>query len=151
MKLLDWLKAKDQDPLVPRAKRYPCVLSACYWDGGMAVKGEVKDISETGAYVVTSERWFPGTILRLTLHFEPNGSDEKAPETITVPCKVVRHGGDGMGLSFVFAGAEDRKASQRFIARVPRRETVVRPAVELALMVPVVFLLFFKAVHFFNQ
>jgi hypothetical protein len=148
MRFLDWLTEKT-DGVFPRAQRYPCVLCAYYWDGGRAVTGDVKDISESGAYVVTSERWYPGTILRLTLHFETAGTDVKSPASITVPCKVVRHGQDGMGISFVYAGSEDRKASQHFIDRVPRRDASLQP-VEVALMVPMLFLLLFNAIHLFK-
>lgn len=147
MKFLDWLREKENEGPAPRAKRFPCVLSAYYWDGSQATPGDVKDISESGAYVVTSERWYPGTILRLTLHFEADGKEAKAPETITIACRVVRQGRDGMGVSFIYAGSEDRKASQHFIERVPRRETVLQPLIEFALMVP----LLCGLVRFFNR
>lgn len=53
----------------------------------------------SGMYVVTSERWYLGTILHVTL------SDWRLPSPkrfLTVNAMAVRWGDDGVGLRFVF-------------------------------------------------
>ncbi len=60
----------------------------------------VKDISATGVYLLTSERWAPGEVVSLTL--QRKGPAEKSPERrITLKTMAVRWGEDGVALSFV--------------------------------------------------
>jgi hypothetical protein len=68
------------------------MVAAHYWNGGDATAVEVKDVSETGAYLVTTERWYLGTILTITLNFRSGPDAVEPPDCITLPCKVVRHG-----------------------------------------------------------
>jgi Flp pilus assembly protein TadG len=154
MRILEWLsKIADIDPLP--AQRYPGMLSARYWNGGTASGARVQAISDTGAYLVTSERWYPGTLLNITLHFDPGGNDVKSPDSITVTCRVVRHEQDGMEIAFMLFGSKDRKAVQRFIKRVPCGESPLsvrgeagQSLIEFALMVPLLFVLIFTAINF---
>jgi hypothetical protein len=76
-------------------------LIAFFFTGG-APKGQpVRDISRSGLYVVTSERWYQGTVVRMTLTDRHNPTAERS---ITVNTKVVRIGSDGVGLEFILAG-----------------------------------------------
>jgi hypothetical protein len=60
----------------------------------------VKDISATGVYLLTSERWNPGEVVSLTL--QRQGPPEKSPDRrITLKTMAVRWGEDGVALSFV--------------------------------------------------
>ncbi len=92
-------------------------LDAYYWNGANAVPHSVRDISSTGAYIVTEERWHPGTILMVTLQSTDEYIDARPPLSISVQSKVVRWGIDGVGLTFLFPSKEsafthgaDRKA-----------------------------------------
>ena len=38
-----------------------------YWDGAAPEGHGLRDISETGAYILTAERWYQGTIIRIIL------------------------------------------------------------------------------------
>jgi hypothetical protein len=70
------------------------------WNGSRQTQEPVKDISSTGLYIVTEERWQPDTLLSLTL--QRQGPLETNPERrIEVQGKVVRCGKDGVGLAFV--------------------------------------------------
>jgi Flp pilus assembly protein TadG len=154
MKFLKWLTAATSH--VSRAQRYRSSVVAHYWDGGAAAARCVRDISITGAYIVTAERWYLGTILNLTIQCQPNGTDSpEQPESVTVPCKVVRHGPDGMGVAFVFTSSHDRKKMQNFLKRLPPHNSSAsvqasegQALIEFALMVPLLFLLIFNAVNF---
>jgi hypothetical protein len=74
-------------------------LVAHFWTGGPPKSQNVRDISATGMFVVTEERWYPGTqiliTLTKTLHDGP-----PAERSITVLATAVRWGDDGVGLEF---------------------------------------------------
>jgi PilZ domain len=99
------------------------MLSASYWNGGTVVSARVRDISGTGAYLVTPERWYVGTMLTITFQYEAETSGTKSLEAITVLCKVARHDHEGMGIYFWVHGSRHRKELKRFLDRVPCHET----------------------------
>ena len=100
-------------------------LAAYYWTGGPPEAHPVKDLSSTGLYVVTEERWYPGTLILMTLQMTDFG-EEIAERTICVHSRAVRWGRDGVGLQFVLEkesdessmAAADRKALDRFLIRL---------------------------------
>jgi hypothetical protein len=100
-------------------------LAAYYWTGGPPEAHTVKDISSTGLYVITEERWYPGTLVLMTLQVTAFG-EEVAERTICVHSRAVRWGKDGVGLQFVLQhnttdpsmAAADRKALDRFLLRL---------------------------------
>jgi hypothetical protein len=81
-------------------------LVAYYFTGGPPRAHGLGDISVTGFYMHTEERWMPGTIIRMTLQLiDTKGEDPT--DTITVHSRVVRWGADGEGFEFVLAGFLD--------------------------------------------
>lgn len=77
-------------------------LVAHFFTGGAPVAHEIRDVSATGLYVVTSERWYPGTIIRMTLS-KPDVGQSPADRSITIQAEAMRWGNDGVGLRFVLA------------------------------------------------
>jgi hypothetical protein len=72
---------------------------------------EVVDISPTGFYMVTHERWEAGTEMPLTL--QKSDSDV---ERITLLSTVVRNGGDGVAFAFALSKEErDDVSSERSV------------------------------------
>jgi len=111
--IMNWLKAAPSR--VMRPERYIRLgIKTHYWDGGAPVSHDLKDISMTGAYLCTAERWYWGTILTLTLVQEGLNAGEK-PVSISLPCRVVRHGPDGIGVQFIFRTKPERKDFERFL------------------------------------
>jgi hypothetical protein len=77
---------------------------------------KIGDISVAGFFMITEERWIPGTGFPVTLGRTDNLGHGK---TLTVYCTVVRMGVDGVGFTFLRPAAEDRHASEaRDIARL---------------------------------
>ena len=77
-------------------------LMAFYWDGGIPIPHIVTDISRTGLFLRTADRWHPRTLLRVTL--QRKSRDPIQPDqTITVQCRVVRTGEEGVGMAFMLA------------------------------------------------
>jgi len=64
------------------------------------VAAPVKDISSTGVYVETPERWIPGDLVSLSL--QKDGPPDPNPDHhFDVKARTVRWGNDGIGLAFV--------------------------------------------------
>lgn len=60
----------------------------------------VDDVSVDGFYMLTAERWLPGTVMPVTLQrIGAQGTDPTG--SIVVEAKVVRSGPDGVGFAFV--------------------------------------------------
>lgn len=87
-------------------------LAAYYWNGTTPKAHSVRDVSSTGLYVVTEERWYPGTLVLMTL--QRSGSAEKTAErVIQVMTRAVRWGNDGVGLQFVLPDESDVRKGQK--------------------------------------
>jgi uncharacterized membrane protein (UPF0127 family) len=79
-------------------------LTAFYWTGASPQAHAIRDISSTGIYIITEERWYPGTLVLMTL--TTNGGDDKTDErSIVIQSRAVRWGSDGVGLKFVLPDA----------------------------------------------
>lgn len=120
-RLIKWLANQSGDPAELRnAPRIPEPgVVVYYWDGATPAGRQLRDISLTGAYLYTSERWFPGTVVRLLI--QPTGSDpindagNPPPGSISLQARVVWHGPDGMALEFLFHGPADRKILEELV------------------------------------
>ena len=101
---------------------------AYYWTGSAPRAYQIADISASGFYLLTEERWFPGTMVLMTLQ-RTDSSGKNTDDYIAVQSRVVRWGSDGLGLAFVLSkelnnghplrerGA-DRKTLERFLSRL---------------------------------
>jgi hypothetical protein len=68
--------------------------------GSEAREHEVSDVSPSGLYLRTEERWATGDVILLTL--QKKGSNDKSPDrSVAVQAGTVRWGDDGVGLTFV--------------------------------------------------
>jgi hypothetical protein len=86
-------------------------LAAYYWTGAQASPHSVRDISSTGTYLVTEDRWHPGTLLMITLQKPVTAADTRSSRSIRVQSKVIRSGTDGVGFAFVFPGSANSRNS----------------------------------------
>jgi hypothetical protein len=85
----------------PRAERRAVPgLEAIHWTGSSPGLDIVKNISATGMYLVTRERWPEGEIHPIRL-VNPELTDDSPESHVTVETKMVRWGEDGMGLDFL--------------------------------------------------
>jgi hypothetical protein len=107
-------------------------LAAYYWTGAAPQARDIKDISNTGLYVVTEERWYPGTLVLMTLQRTGIG-EEKSERSISVHSRAVRWGNDGVGLQFIlknsvppgqakgaFVDVVDKKELEKFLEKLRR-------------------------------
>jgi hypothetical protein len=148
----------------PRAVRvtHPEIV-VHYWDGAAPEGHGLRDISETGAYILTSERWYEGTIIRIILQGPGAalsvGAAAAPPASICVPGQVVRQGDDGVAMEFVFRDKQERQRFREFLAAMPNQPADTPSAgtkagragqalVEFALIAPLVFLLAVNVLNF---
>jgi len=75
-------------------------LVAYYWDGGVPIPHIIRNISLTGVYLETEQRWYPGTIVTITLQKIDSAITDPL-RAIAVQAKVIRSDADGVGLRFV--------------------------------------------------
>jgi Flp pilus assembly protein TadG len=77
---------------------------------------EIRNISATGFYLLTRERWHPGTVVTMTLQRTAAAKESlDAEHYISVMSKVVRLGEDGVGFAFVpleAKGSDSAKAAR---------------------------------------
>jgi hypothetical protein len=113
-----------------RAKRYATSnLVAYYWTGGAPFSYQVGDISATGVFLLTKERWAPGTLIQMTL--QPQSGKVSNDNSICVLSEVVRWGENGSGFNFILTDYENvmnygiqpneainRKTVERFLQKV---------------------------------
>jgi hypothetical protein len=118
-----WWSAGSRKPELRKAPREPLPgLSAYYWTGAAPKAHSVRDISSTGLYVVTEERWYPGTLVLMTLQ-EEDGGENSAERAISVHSRAVRWGNDGVGLQFIPQDApEARKGMSELKHGVDKKE-----------------------------
>jgi hypothetical protein len=86
-------------------------LAAYYWNGSSPEAHGIRDISSSGLYVVTEERWYPGTLVLITLQ-RGNPDEAVAERSIAVQSRAVRWGPDGVGLQFVLPDELDRRSAE---------------------------------------
>jgi hypothetical protein len=118
----NWLERWwSPDPRI--APRIPAHgLAAYYWNGAAPEAHSIRDISTTGLYVITEERWYPGTLLLMTLQRTDCG-EQATERAISVQSRAVRWGKDGVGLQFVLPNArEARLGSKTFVDVAGRKE-----------------------------
>ena len=132
--LQNWLSSDRR-----RAPRQPLPgLVAYYWTGSAPRAYQIADISSSGFYLLTEERWFPGTMVLMTLQ-RTDSSGKNLDDSIAIQSRVVRWGSDGLGLAFVASretnGREairengvDKKTLERFLSRLKDPALVLRMA-----------------------
>jgi hypothetical protein len=96
-------------------------LAAYYWNGAAPVAHGVRDISSSGLYVVTEERWYPGTLVLMTLQRTDHG-EEYAERSIAVQSRAVRWGPDGVGLQFILTDDQDLRVGKSTMMDAASRE-----------------------------
>lgn len=134
----NWLSSSSDRRRAPR-QPLPGVV-AYYWTGSTPRAYQIADISSTGFYVLTEERWFPGTMVLMTLQ-RIDSSGKNLNDSIAVQSRVVRWGSDGLGLAFVVSKAVDphsgesirenganKRTLERFLERLKEDSAALRVA-----------------------
>ncbi|MGH9588946.1 MAG: PilZ domain-containing protein, partial [Terracidiphilus sp.] len=91
-------------------------LDVVYCTEARQKRVRIRDISATGLYMLTEDRWVPGTGLPLTVNkWRLQGENPQA--ALRLKASVVRHGKDGVG--FEFSNGDSNAAAWSCLARMP--------------------------------
>ena len=125
----NWFK-RWWSPDARKAPRQPAPrLSAYYWNGSTPNAHNVRDVSSTGLYLLTEDRWYPGTLILMTLQ-DMDGMENGGRPVISVKVRAVRWGDDGVGLQFVLSEdplddetvrEANKRRLERFLERINNR------------------------------
>jgi len=109
-------------------------LVAYYWNGSAPVPHRVGNISTSGLYLFTEERWCLDTVLLMSLQRTTIKKNDPR-DRFSVLSRVVRLDGDGVGLQFVASDSVgqvggqvlpgkglDKQALEKFLLRLNRAE-----------------------------
>ena len=99
--------------------RMSVAVVAHYWSGGISQAYEVRTVSPVGAYLLTPDRWSPGTVLRLTFQYS-NAIANGEAEALMVRARIIRFGADGVGVRLVYLNKKERGRFKKFLAAAPR-------------------------------
>ena len=99
-----WISKKSKDPRRGARESLPGLI-AYFFTGAQPAAHGIRNISTTGLYVLTHERWYLGTVIRVTLTDQRERTFERS---ITFNARVVRWGNDGVGLQAILRHKKDR-------------------------------------------
>ena len=131
-------------------------LVAYFSEGGKSEPHRVRDASPSGLYLLTEHRWYPGTIVTMTLQ-APRPSESDGPQAITLRARVVRMAADGVGFAFDLPPRRsgrrgrdgesevDMKSVESFLKRT--QGEAAQALIEYLLLLPIVMLLVVNAVN----
>ena len=96
-------------------------LVAFHWTGGSPHSNKIANISATGLYLHTEQRWAPETQIQLTLQSQNTGEGEEE-NALRLLTEVVRWGPDGAGFEFLLEDPETKGRGIWDAERVNKRE-----------------------------
>ncbi|HZB87033.1 MAG TPA: hypothetical protein VE291_00075 [Terracidiphilus sp.] len=89
------------------ARRAPRIVNpgliGYFFTGGISKPNEIRNLSVTGFFMKTKERWLTGTVIRITLQMVDSAGDDPL-DSITVHTRVVNWNAEGGGFEFVLPG-----------------------------------------------
>jgi uncharacterized membrane protein (UPF0127 family) len=96
---------------------------ALYTNGGPVESYIVKDVTRKGALIETDDRWYPGTIVDMTLRYDEQFAklskmDNIAKDAVPVRAKIVAAADKGVRVEFVFLKRPEKRQYKRFIGRI---------------------------------
>ena len=96
-KIRRWLLQESEEPRRVPGTTEPEIV-VYHWDGSPPEGRDLRDISEKAAHIYTSERGYPGTIVRVILQAFPGAAHEDATTAPTpskcIPARVMRQCND---------------------------------------------------------
>lgn len=98
-------------------------LVAYHWSGGTPQPYQLGNISESGFFLLTDDRPYPGTLILMTLQ-RTGSKGEKFGNSIAVYSKVIRWGPDGVGFAFIVPENEDPREDDRSPGKLAGRKSL---------------------------
>ena len=103
-----WLASLLKEDGRGSVRRQTSRIVAYYWDGEAPEPHPIRNVSVTGLFLVTDQRWRLGTIVTMTMQKAGPVADDPL-RSIAIQAKVVRLAEDGVGMRFVFPATPDSR------------------------------------------
>ena len=124
-KFKQWLKpAAHPSDRRHAQRRYVPGMYAHYYTGGAPKPHQVADISMSGFYLLTEDRWMAGTMIQMTLQ-KPCAKGQQR-QSITVLSRIVRRGSDGVAAEFVMPESIDSQSQDLLPSQATDRFALAR-------------------------
>ena len=95
-------------------------LVVVYSYAGTPEAHSVKEVDREGAFVVTKDTWYPGTIVTMVFQYDPKylqvvqiAGDPKA--ALEMRAKLMRFQPDGVGVRFIYLNKQERRRFKSFL------------------------------------
>jgi hypothetical protein len=149
--LKKWLKGDTERRVKPR--RAASSITVFYFEGGAPLPHHLRDISISGLYLYTEQRWYPGTLVRLALQVSVGHDGAPNVNAVMLWARAVRHGVDGVGLEFVNMTPKEKDElrlllEQAAVGLTRGKSESGQSLIELSLLIPFLFLWIINAVNF---
>jgi hypothetical protein len=109
--LSSWLRKPSPSQRNRAERRSAPALAAYHWDGSTPQLNNIENISSSGAFLLTDQRWNPGEVVSLTL--QRKGPLVRTPEhRFSLQAVAVRRDNHGVGVSFVMPPGADLRLWQ---------------------------------------
>jgi hypothetical protein len=118
MSIKQWIRRYSVMNRRTAARRPAQGFAAGHSTGSALQHDAIRDISATGVYLLTRERWQSGTSVALTLHRAGRQNDNLQSQ-ITLKARAVRCGEDGVGLAFEIPAGVDQRLWTRLVETSP--------------------------------
>jgi uncharacterized membrane protein (UPF0127 family) len=111
----DELAISPSEPVQP--------VLALYTNGGPVEPHVVQNLTKKGAVVQTEDRWYPGTVVDMTLRYDDHYAKlskmgKASDDSVHVRAKVVGSAADGVRVEFIFLKRAEKRDFKRFARRV---------------------------------
>jgi hypothetical protein len=105
-------------PETPRAeRRVPPGITARYGSRSEAKLGQIRNISTSGIYLETADRWPIGKVIQLKLQRE-HPAESPSELEIDMQVRIVVHGEDGVGAAFLLPEGLDPKLWEALVDHI---------------------------------
>jgi hypothetical protein len=102
-----WIQKLGHPEKARAERRIPSGLIAWQTNTPAPHPSIIRNISSTGLYLLTEERWPVDELVPLTIEMK-DLPENRAEDRIPIQARVARHGEDGIGLAFVLPAGLDR-------------------------------------------
>lgn len=123
--VMDWISSLFSSDR-RTAKRYPDLpVVAFYWDGAAPTPHSIRDIDDAGMYLLTERRWYPNTLITMTLQ-RIKAAENDPDRVISVNARVARAGSDGVGFEFIVPMKSGSQETNHLLTNESDRESLAR-------------------------
>lgn len=113
-----WWRSLAWQSLAEETERH---LAAYFWEGDTPLPHAISQLNLHGASIATAWKWYPGTVIEMTLQntAQPSGDGNGTKrQVVSVRSKVLTQQNGKIKVEFLYLYDGERKAMHRFLEQV---------------------------------